>query len=72
VEVPGKDDKDPTPSVAQVLRFAVPAVSVSLCWPLLALQDTSAVAGIMGAQAALHPAVAVLNYVTTLLVCAVC
>jgi hypothetical protein len=62
------DQDDPTPSVAQVLRFALPAVSVSLCWPLLALQDTSAVAGVVGAQAALHPAVALLNYVTTLLV----
>ena len=58
-------------SVAQVFQIAIPAVAVGLCWPVLSMQDTSAVGrGVAGtvAQAALHPAIAVLNYSSKLLV----
>ena len=52
------------PSVAKVLLFAIPAIGVWLCNPLLSLIDTSAVGMLSGTiqQAALNPAVAVTDY----------
>jgi hypothetical protein len=52
------------PSVKNVLAFAVPAVGVWLCVPLLSMITTSCVGLIAGTsqQAALNPAIAVINY----------
>jgi Na+-driven multidrug efflux pump len=52
------------PSVTKVLMFAIPAMGVWLCNPLLSLIDTSAVGIWSGTvqQAALNPAVAVTDY----------
>lgn len=53
-----------TPSVAKILKFAIPAIGVWLCSPLLSLIDTSAVGVLSGTtnQAALNPAVAITDY----------
>jgi hypothetical protein len=58
------------PSVSKILKFAVPAVGVWLCSPLLSLIDTSAVGLLSGTaqQAALNPAVAVTEYTALLIV----
>jgi Na+-driven multidrug efflux pump len=58
-----------TPSVAKILKFAVPAVGVWLCSPLLSLIDTSSVGLLSGTvqQAALNPAVAVTDYAALLI-----
>mmetsp|Transcript_1151 Transcript_1151/g.2928 ORF Transcript_1151/g.2928 Transcript_1151/m.2928 type:complete len:842 (+) Transcript_1151:96-2621(+) len=58
-----------TPSVGKILRFAVPAIGVWLCSPLLSLIDTSAVGVLSGTvqQAALSPAVAVTDYAALLI-----
>ncbi|CAB9518175.1 Mate efflux family protein [Seminavis robusta] len=52
------------PSVRKVLAFAIPAVGVWLCVPLLSTIDTATVGLIAGTaqQAALNPAIAVMNY----------
>lgn len=52
------------PKVRDVLAFAVPAVGVWLCVPLLSMITTSCVGLLSGTaqQAALNPAVAVINY----------
>lgn len=52
------------PDVKKVLRFAIPAIGVWLCSPLLSLIDTSAVGLLSGTaqQAALNPAVAITDY----------
>jgi hypothetical protein len=58
------------PTVGRILAFAIPAISVLLCMPLLSMQDTSSV-GLVGGtaqQAALNPAIAVINYSAKLLV----
>ena len=62
-------EKIPTPSVAKILKFAVPAVGVWLCSPLLSLIDTSSVGLLSGTiqQAALNPAVAVTDYAALLI-----
>lgn len=59
----------PTPSVGKILKFAVPAIGVWLCSPLLSLIDTSAVGVLSGTvqQAALSPAVAVTDYAALLI-----
>ena len=59
-----------TPSVGRILKFAIPAVGVWLCSPLLSLIDTSAVGLLAGTtqQAALNPAVAVTDYAALLIV----
>jgi Na+-driven multidrug efflux pump len=57
------------PGVRRILRFAIPAIGVWLCGPLLSLIDTGAV-GLLGGtvqQAALNPAVAVTDYSALLL-----
>ena len=58
------------PSVNKILKFAIPAIGVWLCSPLLSLIDTSAVGLLSGTaqQAALNPAVAVTDYAALLIV----
>lgn len=58
------------PSVRKILKFAIPAIGVWLCGPLLSLIDTSAVGVFSGTvqQAALNPAVAVTDYTALLIV----
>jgi len=58
-----------TPSVAKILKFAIPAIGVWLCGPILSLIDTSAVGVLSGTvqQAALNPAVAVTDYAALLI-----
>jgi len=57
------------PSVMKILKFAIPAIGVWLCGPLLSLIDTSAVGLFSGTiqQAALNPAVAVTDYAALLI-----
>ena len=64
-----KSDFD-APPVLTILKFAIPAVGVWLCSPLLSLIDTSAVGVLSGTvqQAALNPAVAVTDYAALLIV----
>jgi Na+-driven multidrug efflux pump len=59
----------PFPDAKKVLKFAIPAIGVYLCAPLLSLIDTSAVGLLSGTaqQAALNPAVAVTDYSARLL-----
>lgn len=61
-------EKITAPSVAKILRFAVPAIGVWLCGPLLSLIDTSSVGILSGTvqQAALNPSVAVTDYAALL------
>jgi hypothetical protein len=58
------------PGVSKILKFAIPAIGVWLCGPLLSLIDTSAVGLFSGTiqQAALNPAVAVTDYAALLIV----
>lgn len=57
------------PKVSKILKFAIPAIGVWLCGPLLSLIDTSAVGLFSGTvqQAALSPAVAVTDYAALLI-----
>mmetsp|Transcript_2151 Transcript_2151/g.5395 ORF Transcript_2151/g.5395 Transcript_2151/m.5395 type:complete len:1046 (+) Transcript_2151:143-3280(+) len=57
------------PNVRKILKFAIPAIGVWLCGPLLSLIDTSAVGVLSGTaqQAALNPAVAVTDYAALLI-----
>lgn len=52
------------PSLQKILKFAIPAIGVWLCAPILSLIDTSSVGLLSGTaqQAALNPAVAVTDY----------
>ena len=58
------------PTLSQIARFALPATAIYLCDPLLSLIDTAAV-GLLAKstahQAALNPAIAVVNYSSLLL-----
>jgi len=58
-----------SPDVRKILKFAIPAIGVWLCGPLLSLIDTSAVGVLSGTlnQAALNPAVAVTDYAALLI-----
>jgi hypothetical protein len=58
------------PEVSKIIKFAIPAIGVWLCGPLLSLIDTSAVGLLSGTvqQAALNPAVAVTDYSALLIV----
>lgn len=58
------------PSVARIIRFALGAVVVWLCSPILSLIDTSVVGLCSGTaqQAALNPAVAIVEYTALLIV----
>ena len=57
------------PSVKKIILFAIPAIGVWLCSPLLSLIDTSVVGLFSGTvqQAALNPAVAVTDYAALLM-----
>lgn len=57
------------PSVRKIILFAIPAIGVWLCNPLLSLIDTSVVGIFSGTvqQAALNPAVAVTDYAALLM-----
>jgi len=61
---------DPPPGISKIIKFAIPAIGVWLCGPLLSLIDTSAVGIFSGTiqQAALNPAVAVTDYSALLIV----
>ena len=52
------------PSTTKIIKFAVPAMGVWLCGPILSMIDTSAVGLLSGTaqQAALNPAVSVTDY----------
>jgi Na+-driven multidrug efflux pump len=52
------------PDLRKIIKFAIPAVGVWLCSPLLSLIDTSSVGLLSGTiqQAALNPAVAITDY----------
>lgn len=56
------------PSLAKIINFAIPAIGVWLCSPLLSLIDTSSVGLLSGTiqQAALYPAVSVTDYAALL------
>lgn len=53
-----------SPRLSKIIKFAIPAIGVWLCSPLLSLIDTSSVGLLSGTaqQAALNPAVAVTDY----------
>jgi len=63
VKVKGEEEVV-APDLKKILRFAIPAIGVWLCSPLLSLIDTSSVGLLSGTsqQAALNPAVAVTDY----------
>jgi len=67
--VPDYASDDNSSGVKEILKFAVPAIGVWLCGPLLSMIDTAAVGLLSGTanQAALSPAVAVTEYSTLLL-----
>ena len=52
------------PSTSRIIKFAIPAMGVWLCSPILSMIDTSAVGLLAGTaqQAALNPAVSVTDY----------
>mmetsp|Transcript_33061 Transcript_33061/g.71555 ORF Transcript_33061/g.71555 Transcript_33061/m.71555 type:complete len:817 (+) Transcript_33061:196-2646(+) len=57
------------PTLTQIIKFALPATAIYLCDPLLSLIDTASVGLLAGTahQAALSPAIAVVNYTGLLL-----
>ena len=61
--------EEEAPSVSKIIKFAIPAIGVWLCGPILSLIDTSAVGLLSGTaqQAALNPAVAISDYTNLLL-----
>jgi hypothetical protein len=68
VEPPNVIESKPTtteaPSTRTILKFAIPAIGIWLCSPLMSIIDTSTVGLISGTaqQAALNPAIAVTDY----------
>mmetsp|Transcript_72886 Transcript_72886/g.211012 ORF Transcript_72886/g.211012 Transcript_72886/m.211012 type:complete len:741 (-) Transcript_72886:107-2329(-) len=66
---PATSTKIESPKVSKILKFAIPAIGVWLCGPLLSLIDTSSVGLFSGTiqQAALNPAVAVTDYAALLI-----
>ena len=62
-------EEEEAPSVSKIIKFAIPAIGVWLCGPILSLIDTSAVGLLSGTaqQAALNPAVAISDYTNLLL-----
>lgn len=64
VQLMEDDEVVEAPSISKIIKFAIPAVGVWLCNPLLSLIDTSSVGLLSGTaqQAALNPAVAVTDY----------
>lgn len=76
IEIPSKistqsTNKKPlsSPGLSKIFKFAIPAIGVWLCGPILSLIDTSSVGLLAGTahQAALSPAVAVTEYSALLL-----
>jgi len=63
-------DDDDIPGVGKVLSYAIPAIGVWIMIPLLSMIDTSSVGLLSGTaeQAALNPAIGILNYSARLLV----
>mmetsp|Transcript_693 Transcript_693/g.1097 ORF Transcript_693/g.1097 Transcript_693/m.1097 type:complete len:702 (-) Transcript_693:341-2446(-) len=59
-----EEDVIEAPTLGKIIKFAIPAIGVWLCSPLLSLIDTSTVGLLSGTaqQAALNPAVAVTDY----------
>ena len=64
-----EEGEDNAGGVRNILRFAIPAIGVWLCGPLLSCIDTAAVGLLSGTmnQAALSPAVAITDYSVLLL-----
>ena len=58
-------------SLSKIIKFAIPAIGVWLCGPILSLIDTGSVGLLSGTaqQAALNPAVAITDYGGLLVVC---
>lgn len=69
-DIATNDSHPDVPSVGRILRFAVPAIGVWIYFPMLSMIDTSIVGKVAGTQqqAALNPAIAVINYSAKLLV----
>ena len=59
------------PNVKQIISFAIPAIGIWLCGPLLSLIDTSTVGLLSGTaqQAALNPAITITDDGSLLVVC---
>lgn len=55
------DDLVEAPTVQNIIKFAIPAIGIWLCGPLLSLIDTSAVGMLSGTAqlAALNPAITI-------------
>ena len=64
LEIEEEEEVIEAPRLSKIIKFAIPAIGVWLCSPLLSLIDTSAVGLLSGTaqQAALNPAVAVTDY----------
>lgn len=64
VEIPEIEEPIEAPKLSKIIKFAIPAIGVWMCSPLLSLIDTSSVGLLSGTaqQAALNPAVAVTDY----------
>jgi hypothetical protein len=61
VQEEGSNSLIEAPTVKNIIRFAIPAIGIWLCGPLLSLIDTSAVGMLSGTsqQAALNPAITI-------------
>lgn len=59
-----EEEKFDVPNLAKITKFAIPAIGIWLCSPLLSLIDTGSVGLLSGTiqQAALNPAVAITDY----------
>ena len=62
-DFPSKDEKQTidAPTVQNIIKFAIPAIGIWLCGPVLSLIDTSAVGMMSGTSqlAALNPAITI-------------
>jgi len=69
-EVKTETKETSSPSIRKIIQFAVPAIGVWLCGPILSLIDTAAVGLLAGTkqQAGLNPAVAICDYSALLIV----
>lgn len=63
-ETPTTERESARPGIRKIIKFAVPAIGVWLCGPILSLIDTAAVGLLAGTkqQAGLNPAVAICDY----------
>lgn len=64
IEIQTQKRESASPGVRKIIQFAVPAIGVWLCGPILSLIDTAAVGLLAGTkqQAGLNPAVAICDY----------